>query len=598
MTEGEVKFCISNPGLRQLVATYAVDHFARLPESSSISLEPSDGLGWCECKECRALGSVSDRVVALLNEAAAAIRARHGAKLISIYAYAEHASPPSIKVDPQVVVNVATCMTIGEHTTDELIDGWRRQGAQIGIREYYGVYPWDRDLPGKARMADRQSLQESTARFYRKGARFLVAESSNSWGVTGLGYYLTARMLWDVRDAERVEALTDDFLDRAFGSARKPMAEFYRLIDASSQPRLSSDLLGRMYRTLAEARKQTEDPAIAARINDLVLYTRYVELYRDYAAAQGPDRQRAVETLFRFTYRARRANMMHSIAVWRGLPYYDPGGFRLPPGVGYDVAADKDPWKDPRPIDRAEVDAMLAAGIARHRLTDFTPAAYSTKLAPAGPLGLPQAPVGSAGLYFRDSPVFYTWATGKEAVSLTVKAGLIYQNLGNARVSLHRVGAVDAVDQTALPPDQKERVIRLQTSAAGLHRVSITDRSAGTSLSWPEGTPWTIPAGPKEVTELHGRWTLYFYVPKGAKTVAGFAEGLGELLDADGKRVLTFEGTPDYFSVPVNRGQDGRLWKFSNSMGVRILLTVPPYLARSERELLLPVEVLRADAPR
>src|SRR5439155_78212 len=76
--DGEVKFCIGNPGLRKLVATYAADHFTKNPEATSISLEPSDGLGWCECRDCRALGSVSDRVVILCNEAAAAVRARHG----------------------------------------------------------------------------------------------------------------------------------------------------------------------------------------------------------------------------------------------------------------------------------------------------------------------------------------------------------------------------------------------------------------------------------------------------------------------------------------------------------------------------------------
>src|SRR5436190_21515257 len=102
-------------------------------------------------------------------------------------------------------------------------------------------------------MADLSLLKESIPRFYKQGARFMCAESSDSWGVTGLGYYLTARMLWDVREAGRVGALKDDFLDRAFGPAQKPMADFYRLIDASSRPRLSSDLLGRMYRALDQA---------------------------------------------------------------------------------------------------------------------------------------------------------------------------------------------------------------------------------------------------------------------------------------------------------------------------------------------------------
>jgi hypothetical protein len=592
---GETKFCIANADLRRLVAHYAADHFVRHPGATSISLEPSDGLGWCECAECRKLGSVTDRVVTLLNEAAAAIRERHGPKLISIYAYAEHAPPPHIKVDSQVVVNVATAMTTGDWTTDELIDGWRRQGARIGIREYYGVYPWDRDLPGQPRMANRRLLAESTKHFYRKGARFLVAESSDDWGLTGLGYYVTARMLWDVREADRIDALTDDFLDRAFGSARKPMAEYFRLIDASSHPRLSSDLLGRMYRALDEAGKLNTDPAVVARINDLILYPRYVELYRTYTSGEGADRQRAVESLYRFTYRMRRTGMVHTMAVWRGLPYYDQGTFRLPTGVGYDSAEVKDPWKEPTPISRREVDEILTAGIAHHRLNDFTPVEYSTELVPATALALAEVPTGIAGMYFRDRSVFYTWSAGPAALPLTVKAGLIYQNLGSARVSLHRAGVADATEPAAIAPDQKEHAIKLQPHVAGLHQVVVSDRTAGTSLSWPAGTPWVIPAGPGEATQLHGRWTLYFYVPKGTKVVAGYADGLGELVDAGGKKVHTFRGPADYFRVPVAAGQDGRLWKFTNTLGQRILLTVPPYLARDGRELLLPAEVVRAD---
>jgi hypothetical protein len=80
--------------------------------------------------------------------------------------------------------------------------------------------------------------------------------------------------------------------------------------------------------------------------------------------------------------------------------------------------------------------------------------------------------------------------------------------------------------------------------------------------------------------------------------VAGYADGVGELQDGSGKRVFTFGERPDYFSVPVAADQQGRLWKFTNSLGHRILLTVPPYLARDGRELLLPAEVVRGDAPK
>jgi hypothetical protein len=36
---------------------------------------------------------------------------------------------------------------------------------------------------------------------------------------------------------------------------------------------------------------------------------------------------------------------------------------------------------------------------------------------------------------------------------------------------------------------------------------------------------------------------------------------------------------------------------FSNTAGKRLLMTVPPCLARSPKELLLPKEVVKADAP-
>jgi hypothetical protein len=593
---GETKFCIGNPGLRRLVARYAVDHFTRHPEASSISLEPSDGLSWCECEQCRALGSVSDRVVTLVNEAAVTVRARHGRqKWISIYAYAAHAPPPHVQVDAQVVVNVATCMTTGGYTTDELIDGWRKQGAQLGIREYYGVYPWDRDLPGQPRAADLGLLAESTRHFHRQGARFLCAESSDNWGVAGPGYYLLARLLWDLREADRVAALRDDFLDKAFGSARKPMAEFYRHIDAAGHPRLSTDLIGRLYRALDEAWKQAGDPAIAARIGDLVLYVRYVELYYGYAYAEGPERQRGFEALCRYTYRMRRTGMVHSLAVWRGLPYYDRT-VHMPAGVGYEVPEGKDPWKDSTPFSRRELQDFVTAGVARHPLIDITPVAYGTELVSAAPLALPAVPAGSAGLYFRGRARFYTWvAAPPAALPLTVKSGVIQDNVGNARLSLHRVGTAEAADRAAVPPDGKEHAVRLRPAASGLHRVELSDGTAGTALSWPAGMPWTVPAGPQEATELYGRWTMYCYVPKGTKEVAGYAEGPGVLLDGSGTKVYTFGGRPDYFRVPVAPGQGGRLWQFAGCLGRRVLLTVPPYLARDGREVLLPAEVVRAD---
>ena len=244
------KFCISNPGLRKLVVQYANDYFDKTPDADSVSVDPSDGGGWCECEACAQMGSVSDRAVTLANEVAAAVAPR--GKLVGMYAYNYHSPPPRIRVHPQVVISVATSFLKGGLTVDEIMAGWSAQGATVGVREYYSVNTWDRDLPGRARGSDLAYLAQTIPDFHAQGARFLSAESSDNWGPNGLGYYVASRILWDVGEAKRVAEIVDDFLRRAFGPAWEPMAEFYQQLDRSRPHLVYDDQLGRMYRALAE----------------------------------------------------------------------------------------------------------------------------------------------------------------------------------------------------------------------------------------------------------------------------------------------------------------------------------------------------------
>ena len=100
---------------------------------------------------------------------------------------------------------------------DQLLDGWSQRASTLGVREYYSVNPWDHDLPGAARGGNIDYLKQTIPHFHDQAARFLSAESGDNWGPNGLGYYLAAHMLWDPREATRIEALTADFLDKAFG---------------------------------------------------------------------------------------------------------------------------------------------------------------------------------------------------------------------------------------------------------------------------------------------------------------------------------------------------------------------------------------------
>ena len=83
-----------------------------------------------------------------------------------------------------------------------------------------------------------------------------------------------------------------------------------------------------------------------------------------------------------------------------------------------------------------------------------------------------------------------------------------------------------------------------------------------------------------------------------ASRVANWAPRIsGTLVDPDGQVAIDFGKTDEgWFRVQVPEGQDGKLWRFENSQGQRLLMTMPPYLARSGEELLLPIEVVAADA--
>jgi hypothetical protein len=592
------KFCIANTELRKLVVADALAELAKDPSRDSLSCEPSDGGGWCECAECAKIGNVTDRALLLANEVAEAVNAKHPGRIIGMYAYNEHSPPPSIDAHPQAVIGIATGFIRGGYTMDQLLAGWQAKAKTLGIREYYSVNTWDRDLPGAARGGNLEYLRTTIPHFHASGARFMSAEASDNFGPNGLGYYLAARMLWDVNEAKNIEAITADFIDKAFGPARASMAKFYTILDGTKRQALSDDLLGRMYRLLDEARGSANDAAIRERLDDLVLYTRYVELYHDYASSNGKERQAAFEQVMRHAWRIRGTGMVHVKAFYRDLPNRDKSVV-LPELARYNAPEKTNPWKSNELFTADQIAAFIRDGIANRKLLDFEPVAFSSKLIPVARLKLVDVPKGNAGIYLRGVRDFWTWIEKEPAaIALTGKAGLIYSNRGTAKIELYPLAEAESksVAHLEVEPDKQPHELKLETKFPGLHRIEVSDAGQGTVIEWAEGMPMTVISSQEQPAKLYGRWHLYFYVPKGTKIIGGFSEGEGWLLNPAGNTVHHFESKPGYFSIPVPAGEDGKLWSFKHSAGNRFLMTVPPCLARDAKELLLPEEVVVKDA--
>lgn len=355
------KLCVSNPGLRDLVRRDALEYLQSHPEADSYSAEPNDGGDWCECPACAALGSPSDRVLTLANAAAEAVAARWPDKYVAFYAYNLHSPPPTISAGENIIVSVATALMRKKAPPEEIITAWRLKGVKsLGVREYYSVNTWDRGRPGQPRGANLDYLRGSIPRFHGLGVRFITAESSDSWGPTGLAYYIAARLMWDVREAGNVPGLVDDFLNKAFGPARGPMAEFYAIL--SSSEKLSSDdaLIQRLYALLARAARLSNDPAVRARLDDLLLYVRYAELYDGYRkSAFG--RQQAFELVLKHAYRMREREMVDVKPLFTDVAKRD-FLVRLPADADWKVPEPLNPLKSSLPFSRGELDALLARG--------------------------------------------------------------------------------------------------------------------------------------------------------------------------------------------------------------------------------------------
>jgi len=607
---GNAKFCISNPGLRKTVLAFARQYFAAKPDEASVSLDPSDGGGWCECQPCQQIGSISDRALTLANDVAAAFPD----KSVGMYAYSFHSPPPNIRARSNVIISTATAFIRGGLKIEELISGWTAKGATIGIREYYSVNTWDRDLPGKSRGSNLEYITETIPAFHAAGARFMSSESSDNWGCNGLGYYLASRLLWDVAEFENRKAIVNDFFDRAFESARHPMKQFYRLIDGANKKSklVREDLIARMYRHLAAARMLTDNPAVHRRLDDLTLY---VDLFDRYSSATGPARQTAFEHMIRHTYRMRRTMMVHAKAIYRDVDARDKS-VEIPALAKWNAPARKsttpNPWKNETPFSPGEIALLLDEGIENRNLVelDFEPAEFGENLVPAAPLKLTVAKPGSAETA-RGQRSWFTYVTdSKTPIELTITGGLIahYRDRGNVKVQLWQIGGAShtgerqtlIAENHTVPPDGKPRTIQLKVANPGLHRIDLNDGMDLTRVTWPDIQPMTWPMSLESFPKkMNGRWNLHFFVPKGTKRIGLYAATSGGyLIDPDGNRALDLgKSSGRFLSAPVPARHAGKLWSVGHVSGRISLVNVPPYLARTPEQLLLPTKFATPASP-
>ncbi len=583
----------SHSEVLEIAERYARKELADSGNQDSVSMEPSDGGYW---RPDSPLGSPSNQAVTLANHVAKAIQHDFPGAKIGMYAYNEHSPAPDISVAPNVIISVATAFIKGGNSPESLIAAWRAKGAEIGIREYLGTAVWNKALPAQARAADLDYIASSIPRFHQLGARYYRTDASDAWGPYGVGYYLASRLLWDIDEAHKVPELLDDFFTRSFGRASGEMRIFFeRYLFASGRPLLSEDLVGRMYRTLDRALAQSDTPEIAARITDLAIYTRYVELMLPYESAPREEKHALFEEIARFAYLIRDSGMVDRATVFRIL------GERATQRNREALSQMIESFRNEAPLEGDTVRTWIAEGIAKHQVHDFEPIAFSRDLVPYQPAAAPSSETSDYGRVIsqRGTGSLYLYSEREGSVlRFRVRGGLLYGNRGPVRLALYAdahplVGTPIATKE--IPEDKTPHEVTFETPYTGLHRLEISDSNDRTEISWPAGQYAVFPTSPQERSAITTDAAFSFYLPPISQTVSGYSSDTrGKIWDEDGVAILDFTkfAGPGYFSIKVSEAREGRVWKISGfrNRAKKLLMTVPPYAARSASELLIPKE--------
>ena len=301
--------CTSNPEVVRLAIEAARAYFDKNPDAYSFSLSPNDGYGWCECKACRALDPpernegdrrlLGRRMVVFSNAVAEELQKTHPGKCVAFYAYAGTLEPPTdLKVHPNVIIPIAHYGWGGcnihrlQHPNCEnntkfrkVLQDWAKVADSLFIREYWTVITTASRGPN--RVAAAWSLADDIPFFKKNNVRGFSSESIAVWGIAGLNFYLSARLMWD--SSLDLEALLNDYFNKFYGPAGPLMRKYFttcrdkaRARAHTKQAKVTDADLDEAEATLKEAHAACATDRQRERVKIAQNYLRYCRAVRTY----------------------------------------------------------------------------------------------------------------------------------------------------------------------------------------------------------------------------------------------------------------------------------------------------------------------------
>ena len=304
-TDGAAQFCMSNPGVADMVTTNFMKLVADDPRRRAYGLGQYDSWLWCQCQPCRAMygdktftyndpkearivgqgvkdtpvANVANGYLTFVNTIAGEMAKRHPDALVTYLSIYNIPGFPEVRPADNVLPIVAHIAP-----RDRV---WRREvskWADMSKHLYFYTYMGYRTGLPKFNVVD-------DIRWCHQNKGIGIAMEPDEFSPANtLALYLTTRAMWDAKtDAKRVLA---DFYRDFYGPAARPMQRFWETFDAATRKAaldwdshpVFPDTLTRgkveaCRKYLTAAASLADRPVVRRRIESVSRYWRATELH-------------------------------------------------------------------------------------------------------------------------------------------------------------------------------------------------------------------------------------------------------------------------------------------------------------------------------
>jgi hypothetical protein len=590
------KFNVANKNLVKLIVEDAISRLEvqkKIGEGTDmISMEPSDGLGFCNTPDCIAIGTPSDQVYYLSNEVAKELQKKHTGTWVGLLAYSDHILPTKYKLEPNTFVMVTNGFNRTKFSTEELLQQWNKKAGKLGVYEYLSVYEWDNDMPGQVLAAKTDYIRKSVKNFYEKGARSYVGESIIGWISRGPGQYLLAKLLWN-RNIN-LDSLKNDFYQKAFDNVSGLMRKLYdKWENYPHRIPLDNDIAD--WLNLAdEAYRKTNSSIVKKRIDQVKLYLHYVVLYRNLKKKPSEEN---LNKVLSYAFRNFENPAFATLPAMVSLANYS--GFA---GKGiYDNP--NQAWKnDKRPYTNEELQKDFQQDMSSIKKVEgmklFTQADIFEQLSPflynsnISYIKTPHALWGKTEYVFlvqkKSNQNYFKLISGFAAnppVDRTVSIEIF-------PIKKSTLGKEEGKAQLIFNQSSKEKIEKfsLEQLPPGYYRMYVNDQQKMFILNFSPGIKYSIVLKPDDKllsTTVGGYNTFYFFVPKQVKKFLLSKTITLQLRSPSGRIIEKQNGAEESFYIDVLDGEEG-IWTIERQSGSIYIEGIPPYLGDHPTEMLIP----------